>query len=102
VLAFLYMHHLGLVLSKVENLSRMDFSAYSLVEVIIRYLSVPIIVEFAIDRLEALIVQVETPMVKVETELLRGNHPILRFVQVVKGLADGLPLELYLINNGLL
>jgi hypothetical protein len=96
------MHHLGLVLSKIENLSRMDFTAYSLVEVIVRDFSIPIIVEFVEDHLEALNVQVETPMVQVEAELLGGNHPVLRFVQVVEGLADGLPLELYLINDGLL
>jgi len=96
------MHHLGLVLSKIENLSGMDFTANRLVEVIIRYLSVPIIVEFFIDHLEALIVQVETPVVKVEAELLGGNNSVLRFVQVVEGLPDGLPLELDLINYGLL
>jgi hypothetical protein len=59
------MHHLWLVLPKIENLSRMYFTANRLVEVIVRDLSVPIIVEFFIDHLEALIVQVEAPMVKV-------------------------------------
>jgi hypothetical protein len=102
VLAFLDMHHLRLVLPKIENLSRMDFTAYCLVKVIVRDLSIPIIVEFVIDHLEAVIVQVEAPMVEVEAELFGGNHAVLRFVQVVEGLADGLPLELYLINYGLL
>jgi len=102
VLAFLDMHHLRLVLPKIENLSRMDFTAYCLVKVIVRDLSIPIIVEFVIDHLEAVIVQVEAPMVEVEAELFGGNHAVLRFVQVVEGLADGLPLELYLINDGLL
>jgi hypothetical protein len=96
------MHHLRLVLPKIENLSRMDFTAYCLVKIIIRDLSIPIIVEFVIDHLEALIVQVEAPMVEVEAELLGCNHAVLCFVQVVEGLADGLPLELYLINDGLL
>jgi hypothetical protein len=96
------MHHLRLVLPKIENLSRMDFTAYCLVKIIIRDLSIPIIVEFVIDHLEALIVQVEAPMVEVEAELLGRNHAVLRFVQVVEGLADGLPLELYLINYCLL
>jgi hypothetical protein len=96
------MHHLRLVLPKIQNLSRMDFTAYCLVEVIVRDLSVPIIVKFIVDHLEALIVQVETPMVKVEAELFGCNHAVLRFVQVVECLADSLPLELDLINYGLL
>ena len=56
MLAFLDMHHLRLVLPKIQNLSRMDFTANRLMEVIVRDLSVPIIVEFVIDHLEALIV----------------------------------------------
>jgi hypothetical protein len=102
VLAFLDMHHLRLVLPKIQNLSRMDFTANCLVEVIVRDFSVLIIVEFVIDHLEALIVQVKPPMVEVEAELFGCNKTVLRFVQVVEGLADGLPLELYLINYCLL
>ena len=63
--AFLDMHHLRLVLPKIQNFSRMNFTANCLVEVIVRDLSVPIKVEFVVDHLEALIVQVEAPVVKI-------------------------------------
>jgi hypothetical protein len=59
-----------LILSEIQVLRRVDFTPNSFMEVVVRDLSIPIVVELCEDTLKLLVCEDETPMFEVKPQLV--------------------------------
>ena len=102
VLTLVNAHHVGLVLSEVESLTRMYFVPDRLVKVRVVDFTVLINIELVEYELELLLSQLQAPVREVEPELILSNSIISLLIDVRERLPDRLPLSLDLLNDGLL
>lgn len=102
MLAFSLSHHMRLILSEIQSLTRMYLTSNTLVEICVRNLAVLVAVEFVEEELELCIAEVEAPVFEVEFELILLNEATLVLIEVNECFSDGLPLVLDLVQDNLL
>ena len=89
-----------LILPKVQALGRVNLCPYCYLKVLVRDLSISVCIEFVKYVLELSVSDTsEAPVLEVEPELFWFDRTRLFDIHVHESLAQGLPLELYFLNN---
>ena len=102
MMALVNSHHMWLVLTEVEGLSRMNLRANCYMKVVVTNHAITIGIKLIEDRLKLLIRQLKAPVRKVEAKLILCNCRVTFLVHVTESLSNGLPLGLNLVYNCLL